>query len=77
VEWDFTDEVGHLKYTVVDQDSGERYLAYHSEGWLLVPESTPTVDYERRIPDDSDFESLIIALDKASGREKIPGVRVW
>jgi hypothetical protein len=74
VSWDHTDNYGQLTYNVIDYDDGNEYVARYDDGWRACPKGFTTVDYERLIPTTGEWDTLIDALNRASGRAPVPGI---
>jgi hypothetical protein len=75
VTWDHTGAIGYLTYQLEDRDSGALYVARYDDGWRVAPAHMATVDMERLLPTDSDFDVVRELLDRAAGRGT-PGVLV-
>ncbi len=71
--WDNEDNMAQYTYKLYDRDEGRWYVARYDDGWRVAPEGHATVDMERLLPDDSDYDMVRDLLDRASGRGE-PGI---
>jgi hypothetical protein len=77
VTWDHTD-AGYLTYLVEDREDGGNYVARWDDGWRIAPEGRTTVDNERLLDESApDLMELVEVLNRASGRQPVPGVHTW
>lgn len=73
VHWDNADNTGQYTYRLFDRDEGYWYVARYDDGWRIAPEGHGTVDMERLLPNDSEWDTLRDVLNRARGVDE-PGI---